>query len=106
MVDDDEVIRELMAKVLRLERLDVDVAADGFEAVRRLETGVYDLIVSDFRMPRLDGVELYREIERRWPNMVVPDYENFLHAVQPALLHKPFEVDRLRGKVRQMLTGV
>jgi hypothetical protein len=39
-------------------------------------------------------------------SMVVPDYEDFLQAVQPALLHKPLDVDRLRDKVRRTLTGV
>jgi DNA-binding response OmpR family regulator len=67
-------------------------------------------------MPGLDGVDLYREVERRQPGAgqrmlfisgsnVVPDYEGFLLVARPAMLGKPFNVEELRQRVRQMLDG-
>lgn len=67
VVDDEAEIREMLAEILTGERHRVVTVASGREALERLGLEHYDVILTDIRMPELDGTDLYREIERRWP---------------------------------------
>ncbi len=58
VVDDEEVIREVIADFLSLEDFSVLTAADGREAVAELDRGRFDLVLSDLKMPNLGGLEL------------------------------------------------
>ena len=62
VVDDDPHIRELVRVFLRNEGFDVYEAADGLEALARLESVKADLVIVDVLMPRLDGWELTRQL--------------------------------------------
>ncbi len=55
VVEDDSAIRKLVTMVLKRHGYEVDIAADGMEAVRKLGVADYDVIVLDLMMPRLDG---------------------------------------------------
>jgi two-component system NtrC family sensor kinase len=67
IVDDEAEIRETLAEILSGAQHNVITAGSGREALERMASERYDVIVSDIRMPDLDGRALYREIERRWP---------------------------------------
>lgn len=62
IVEDDENFRTWLASIARRLGLFVTTAGDGFEAVQCLEDGHFDLLISDFEMPRKDGLELIAEI--------------------------------------------
>lgn len=63
VVDDDALTREVLQTILDLEAFVAVFAADGTEALRRLEEdGPFDAVVTDVMMPGLDGVELCRRI--------------------------------------------
>src|SRR3954452_4120789 len=62
VVDDDPHIRELVRVFLRDEGFDVYEAADGLEALARLEAVKADLVILDVMMPNMDGWELAREL--------------------------------------------
>jgi PAS domain S-box-containing protein len=64
LAEDDEMIREVMSIVLRKRGHLVDLAADGRQAVERLHSGHFDLVLLDMHMPELDGLEAAREIRR------------------------------------------
>lgn len=64
IVDDEEKIRQLIAKYARFEGYDVDEAGDGMEAVEMSRTTPYDLIVMDIMMPELDGFAAAKEIRK------------------------------------------
>ncbi len=64
IVDDEEMIRRLIAKYAVFEGYTVDEAADGMEAVNKCRTGDYDIIICDIMMPELDGFSACREIRR------------------------------------------
>lgn len=68
-VDDDEAIRLLVADVLREAGCLVFTACDGEEAVEILETEPIDLLITDYRMPRMNGLELIRWSRERFPYM-------------------------------------
>jgi len=70
VVDDEPLVAGLMADVLATEGHEVDMARNGREALEKIAARSYDLIVSDLRMPELDGVGLYRELERGRPTFL------------------------------------
>ena len=67
IVDDEAEIRETLAEILSGAQHYVVTAGSGREALERMAADHYDVILTDIRMPDLDGRTLYREIERRWP---------------------------------------
>ena len=67
IVDDEAEIRETLAEILTSARHRVVTASSGREALERMAAERYDVILTDIRMPDLDGRALYQEIERRWP---------------------------------------
>ena len=64
VVDDDALTRDLLARVLRKDGHEVVEASDGTEALAQLETGRFDLVVSDVQMARTSGLELLAELAK------------------------------------------
>jgi len=71
VVDDDESLRRVTQVQLEEEGYEVVTAASGEEALRLLERVPHDLVISDLKMPGMDGVALLREIRQRYPEVVV-----------------------------------
>jgi two-component system NtrC family sensor kinase len=67
VIDDEEEIRETLAEILVAAQHRVVTVASGREALQHMAVEHYDVILTDVRMPDLDGRALYQEIERRWP---------------------------------------
>jgi PAS domain S-box-containing protein len=67
VVDDEAEIRETLAAILTGARHHVVSVGSGREALERMATERYDVILTDIRMPDIDGRALYQEIARRWP---------------------------------------
>lgn len=67
VVDDEPEIAALLAERLTRDGLSVATASSGRRALAAIEQGGVDLVVSDLRMPDMDGTTLAREIHRRWP---------------------------------------
>ncbi|GAB4303652.1 MAG: sigma-54 dependent transcriptional regulator [Desulfuromonadia bacterium] len=61
VVEDDDLFRELLVTVLDDAGHTVSAARDGTEGLRRIQREPFDLVISDLRMPRMGGVELFRE---------------------------------------------
>jgi two-component system chemotaxis sensor kinase CheA len=62
LVEDSLIARDLERTILESAGYEVDVALDGIDALERLRTGIYDLIVTDIEMPRMDGFALLERI--------------------------------------------
>lgn len=62
VVDDDDVIRQLIGINLELEGFEVDMAADGVQALERVAAALPDVVTLDVMMPRLDGLEVARQL--------------------------------------------
>ena len=104
VVDDDDSIRELNARVLALSGYHVDAAADGEDAWQALNTDNYDLLITDHKMPKMTGIELLQRLHAArmgLPAIMVtstfPEEELNRHPwLQPfATLLKPFTPDQL-----------
>ncbi|MBO7177948.1 MAG: response regulator transcription factor [Clostridia bacterium] len=64
IVDDEQAIRELVAKYCALEGFSYGEAGDGLEAIQKVKEGSYDIVVMDVMMPELDGFSAVREIRK------------------------------------------
>jgi len=117
VVEDDLPIAQMMASILADEGYEVDLAGNGRLALEMIDAQHYDLILTDLRMPELDGVTLYRELERRKPDLLRrvivitgtsghPEYESFLEETQVPYLEKPFGLASLLAITRQVLSTV
>jgi two-component system, OmpR family, response regulator MprA len=112
IVDDERPVRDAVARALRLARLDVAVASDGYEALAQVAQEKPDLVVLDVLMPGIDGIEVCRRLRGggdRTPILMltardaVPDRVAGLDAGADDYLVKPFAVDELRARVRALL---
>src|SRR5919206_439425 len=69
IVDDEESMRHLLSVFLRDHGYEARAVANGEEALKELAARDYDLVLSDVRMPRLDGIALLREVQRQRPDL-------------------------------------
>ncbi len=65
VIDDEEPIRHMLSILLKKEGYNVRLASNGEEALKDLMVNAYDLVLSDVRMPKLGGLELLDELEKR-----------------------------------------
>src|SRR5262249_3910809 len=71
VVDDEVKNAELTALTLRDAGHETAFVNGGEAALRQMEAGAFDAVVTDLRMPRMDGLELMRELHHRWPRAVL-----------------------------------
>jgi len=114
VVDDEPLVAAAIADTLGLEGYEVEMAKNGREALKKIAARSYDLILCDLLMPELDGVGLYRELERQQPSLLqrlafvsgsteVPEYASFCDRTAIPLLGKPFGIADLHRLVRRLL---
>ena len=70
VVDDDEPIRMMLAKVVERQNLAVDTARDGAEAIEKIDRDGYALIILDLMMPHVDGFAVLRYLQQHHPDLV------------------------------------
>jgi PAS domain S-box-containing protein len=117
VVDDEVEIAQMVREVLNRDHHQVAVATSGREALERLAEHPVDLILSDLRMPDLDGPALHRELAARRPDLarrmvfvtgdvLAPDTAKFLTETGLPVIEKPIDPYDLRLKVRTHLAGL
>ncbi|MFP2958079.1 sigma-54-dependent transcriptional regulator [Myxococcus sp. 1LA] len=116
VVDDDAGVRFTLKEMLRsLSSVEVDEAVDGEDALEKLSARPYELVISDLRMPRMDGMALVRRLSAfpRSPRVIVitaHGSERFAVEAMKAgaydYFRKPFEVDELLAVVSRALESV
>lgn len=115
VVDDDDPIRTMLAKVVERQNLEVDTARDGLEAIQRIDSNGYSLIVLDLMMPRVDGFGVLRHLKEKHPEKLnctiiasaVPETEIIKRFHDPVFrIHaKPFDLARLIEDIKACINS-
>jgi putative two-component system response regulator len=111
IVDDDDIALELLSSTLEDAGYSVEVARDGVEALEMLRSGRFQLVISDWEMPRMNGVELCRAIRKReyfgyiyfilvTAREVADDVVQGLNAGADDFISKPFDPGELCVRLR------
>ena len=114
VVEDEPEIAEVLAELLAADGYLVDTVANGALALDKLRGRRYDVILSDLRMPVLDGPAFYRELERRDPallgrvifvsgDVLSPETRAFLTRTAALTVNKPFNATDLQRVIEQAL---
>lgn len=117
VVEDESVLAEILSLILADDLHQVDTAANGMMALERIGRQTYDLILSDLRMPELDGLGLYRELRRLHPHLlprlifVTGSAEDqgsreFLKDTGCPLVLKPFTMEDIHRVTQEVLRTV
>ncbi|PAQ00816.1 response regulator [Mesorhizobium mediterraneum] len=114
IVEDDESVRTLAARALERAGHMIDIAADGAQglALIRAARGGYDLVVSDIRMPEMDGIAMAKAAASLFPAMKILLMTGYadqreraeeLNGVIVDVVQKPFTLAEIRARVEQAL---
>ena len=111
-IDDEEIVRKSCDRILRPAGYDIDTSADGPSALEMIGTKKYDLVLTDLKMPSMDGLEVMGEIKKRLPEakvIIVTGYSTLDNAVKATMtgaynyIEKPFSPESLLAVVRDAL---
>lgn len=114
VVDDDDNLREVLSTILSKGDRAIDTAKDGIAALELISQNQYDVVLSDLRMPGLDGPSLYEALrtlrETSTPRVIfmtgnadTAGYASFLRSNTEPILEKPFNIDVVRHMVSVLL---
>lgn len=112
VVDDEPRLRRVLVRLLEAQGFACAEAGSGTEALAQLERTPVPLVISDIRMPQMDGITLLKEIVARWPDTAVvvvtavAEVESAVACLQLGALDyiaKPFHLEEVRARVMQAL---
>ena len=114
VVDDEDIVRTSCSRTLVPEGYDVRLAKNGVEGLQMAAEERFDLVLTDLKMPDMDGIDVLRNIKEKWPEthvIIVTGYQTVDTAVKAIKLgannyiEKPFTPDALLSAVTEALAG-
>ena len=115
VAEDDDAVRALISTILGEAGYNVYEACDGLEAVDSLKKRRYDVLLTDYQMPKMDGLELLDLAQAMWPDLpvIVASSDVWLAqrahsfvAAAYAVLEKPFDRSALLNTIRSAVHGL
>jgi DNA-binding NtrC family response regulator len=112
VVDDENTVCNSCRKILTQGGYNVDIALSGQEALNKVKGNGFDVVIADWRMPEIDGIEVARRIKKEKPNIAVimitgyPSVEGSIRAIRSGVsdyVTKPFTPDELNDAVVRVL---
>lgn len=112
IVEDEKSMREVLRMLLEGEHYEVTTAADGLEGLSCIEKDIYDLVITDMKMPKADGLAVLRKVKELSPETIVimitafGTTETAIEAMKLGAydyISKPFNIDEIRLIVRKAL---
>ncbi len=110
VIDDEAGVRDVLCELLSEEGHEVASAASGAEGLACFGAGRFDLVITDLAMPKLDGLEVTREVRRRDPTAICILISGWIEQRSPngldpsiadLILHKPFHFDEVISSVER-----
>ena len=114
ITEDEDSLRSFVARALRLDGHEAVEAADGAEGLDRLDEGTFDLLLSDIRMPVMDGIELAHKASEKYPGLKILLMTGYAEQRERAddlavkiidVVSKPFSLPDIRIAVAQALAA-
>ncbi|HEX5581063.1 MAG TPA: response regulator, partial [Gemmatimonadaceae bacterium] len=112
VADDEPRLRQVLGRLMRTEGFECHEAASGVEALEIMRREPVTLVLTDLRMPQMDGIELLRELRARYPDVAVvmitavADVDMAVRALTLGAtdyLTKPFHLEEVRARVAQAM---
>ena len=109
LAEDERTLRELVAGALRDEGCDVATSGDGSKALEQLGKQTFDLVITDIRMPRVDGYELLSHLRQEYPDLPVLAISGYVDGEEigkydfDGFVEKPVQMDGFRRLIDQTL---
>ena len=112
VIDDQEAIRNALSNILEYEKHSVEVAKSGYEGIEMLQSGNYDAILCDIKMPQMDGIEVLEKIHETNPDLPIimitghGSVETAVEALKKGaydFIEKPLDLNRLIVSIRNAL---
>jgi len=114
VIDDEDIVRTSCSRTLVPEGYEVALAKNGVEGIRMLGESKFDVVLTDLKMPDMDGIEVLRKIKEQWPEtevIIITGYQTVDTAVKSIKLgandyiEKPFTPDGLLAAVTNALSS-
>ena len=114
ITEDESALRVFVARALRLDGHETHEAGDGAEGLEKLSTTQFDLLLSDIRMPVMDGIELAHQAAERHPSLKILLMTGYAEQRERAddlaskiidVVQKPFALPDIRRAVARALSG-
>jgi two-component system, NtrC family, sensor kinase len=114
VVDDEQYILDFFVEVFDTLPMQVDTANDGRAAMHRMQSGNYDLVITDFKMPQMSGRDLFNWVRENRPELskriifvtgdtVSPETRSFFEDNRNRYLAKPFKIEEVKEVIQELL---
>lgn len=112
VIDDEDIVRTSCSRALVPEGYEVKAAKNGLEGLKMISEEKFDLVLTDLKMPDMDGIEVLRRIKEGWPEVeviIITGYQTVDTAVKSIKLgafdyiEKPFTPDALVAAVAKAM---
>ncbi|MBN1592452.1 MAG: response regulator [Candidatus Coatesbacteria bacterium] len=114
VVDDQDCLVDLLSDIVEGLGFSSEVAHDGQEALEKFQGGNFQMVITDIKMPRMDGIQLTKMVKRDRPDVPVIAITGFgneeagedLRSEQmDGFLEKPFRIAKIEGMICEVLRG-
>jgi len=112
VLDDEEIIQQLLVRTFSEDRYQVEAAEDSDAALKRMKEELFDILITDLRMPKVSGMDVLKEVKRINPHTEViiitgyPTIETAVEAVKMGafdFICKPFDLEQMKTAVGKCL---
>jgi DNA-binding NtrC family response regulator len=112
VVDDEEIARKNLDHILKREGYTVVMAASGAEALEKMETSNFDVVLTDVRMENISGIDVLEKTKSKYPEtevVMITAYastDSAMEILKKGAFHyiaKPFKIDEIRVTVKQAI---
>ncbi|RMH70784.1 MAG: sigma-54-dependent Fis family transcriptional regulator [Gemmatimonadetes bacterium] len=112
IIEDDPDILDTLKDLFTFEKYEVHTAADGKEGLKKVNQDVYDIVISDYKLPHISGDEILKQVHDSSPytgTLLITAHGNIAHAVEllqygiDDYISKPFELKEIKARAQRLL---